>query len=58
VSADRPPTVNCPGCGEDVEIEHRPMRTFAGIVGYAAEETEHSALLRHMDECPAQVEAR
>jgi hypothetical protein len=48
-----PPTVRCPGCAEAVEIEHQVHRTLDGRTLYVPIQSEHDALLNHMDRCPA-----
>jgi hypothetical protein len=54
VTAD-PPTVTCPGCAEPVEVEHERLTNGMGErLGYIATQTEHDALLDHIDYCPRQ----
>lgn len=47
-----PPTVRCPGCTGEVQIEHEVHRTLDGRTLYVPRQTEHDALLQHMDMCP------
>lgn len=47
-----PPTVTCPGCGTDVEVEHvTVVDHFNEPRRYVATETDHHALLGHVDVC-------
>lgn len=49
--ADGPPTVACPGCGASIEVEHLTVTDLAGRRYYIASQTEHQALLGHVDLC-------
>jgi hypothetical protein len=47
-----PLTVTCPGCGHGIEVEHQQHTTLNGHVIYARTQTDHEALLDHVDACP------